>query len=142
MDQTQPFLVCISLNKYFEFFSPGNLRNSFWQYTATDELKTAVGNLLLIICSDLFSLIFCGIFLYFCCKINLFHVYLHLMKHFGLLFSIHQAYLLGYIFCFITIACAFDFTFKFDWVLDPPAWQKVLSAEQEWQNKTPIQSMF
>ena len=45
-------------------------------------------------------------------------MYLHLNKEFGVVFAIQIAYLLEYLFCTIAIACAFDFTLQFDWVLD------------------------
>ena len=54
-------------------------------------------------------------------------MYLHLMKEHGLVFGIHQAYLLEYLFCTIAVACAFDFTLQFDWVLDREEWTKSIT---------------
>ena len=54
-------------------------------------------------------------------------VYLHLLQEHGLGFGIHQAYLLDYLFCTIAVACAFDFTFQFDWVLDREEWAKSIT---------------
>ena len=54
-------------------------------------------------------------------------VYLHLLKEHGLVFGIHQAYLLDYLFCTIAVACAFDFTFQFDWVLNREEWAKSIA---------------
>ena len=60
----------------------------------------------------------------------MFQVYLHLMKEHGLVFGIHQAYLLEYLFCTIAVACAFDFTLQFDWVLDREEWTKSINANE------------
>ena len=49
------------------------------------------------------------------------------MKEHGLVFGIHQAYLLEYLFCTIAVACAFDFTLQFDWVLDREKWTKSIT---------------
>ena len=54
-------------------------------------------------------------------------VYLHLLQEHGLVFGIHQAYLLDYLFCTIAVACAFDFTFQFDWVLDREEWAESIT---------------
>ena len=57
----------------------------------------------------------------------MYQVYLHLMKEYGLVFAIHQAYLLEYLFCTIAVACAFDFTLQFAWVLDREQWANSLA---------------
>ena len=62
---------------------------------------------------------------------KVFQVYLHLMKEHGLVFGIHQAYLLEYLFCTIAVACAFDFTLQFDWVLDREEWTKSITDVNE-----------
>ena len=54
-------------------------------------------------------------------------VFLHLMKEYGLVFGSHQAWLLEYLFCTIAVACAFDFTLQFDWVLDREEWAKSIT---------------
>ena len=54
-------------------------------------------------------------------------MYLHLLQEHGLVFGIHQAYLLDYLFCTIAVACAFDFTFQFDWVLDREEWAESIT---------------
>ena len=58
-------------------------------------------------------------------------MYLHLMKEHGLVFGIHQAYLLEYLFCTIAVARAFDFTLQFDWVLDREEWTKSITDVNE-----------
>ena len=106
----------------------GNVKNGYWQYQAVDDLWGTVSNLLFLVTFDFISLVIAGIFLFISSNINLFHVYLHLMKEYGVVFSIHQAYLLEYLFCTIAIACAFDFTFQFDWVLDPEKWEDITAS--------------
>ena len=106
----------------------GNVKNGYWQYQAVDDLWGTVSNLLFLVTFDFISLVIAGIFLFISSNINLFHVYLHLMKEDGVVFSIHQAYLLEYLFCTIAIACAFDFTFQFDWVLDPEKWEDITAS--------------
>jgi hypothetical protein len=106
----------------------GNVKNGYWQYNSVDDLWGTISNLLFLVAFDCVSLAIAGTFLFFSSGINLFHVYLHLMKEYGVVFSIHQAYLLEYLFCTIPRACAFDFTLQFDWVLDTEKWNNITSS--------------
>ena len=106
----------------------GNVKNGYWQYQSVEDLWSTISNLLFLVVFDCISLTLAGIFLFFSSGINLLHVYLHLMKEYGVVFSIHQAYLLEYLFCTIAIACAFDFTFQFDWVLNIERWNNITSS--------------
>ena len=109
----------------------GNVKNGYWQYQSVDDLWVTINNLLFLVFFDFVSLVIAAIFLFVSSSINLFHVYLHLMKEYGVVFAIHQAYLLEYLFCTIAIACAFDFTLQFDWVLNTQKWQNItLSSTQ------------
>ena len=106
----------------------GNIKNNYWQYQAVEDFSAAVQNLLFLLTFDILSLALSALFLFFCSGINLFHIYLHLMKEYGLIFSIHQAYLLEYLFCTIAVACAFDFTLQFDWILDKEHWSNTSNS--------------
>ena len=103
----------------------GNVKNGYWQYKSVDDIWATISKLLFLVFFDSISLTLAGIFLFCTTNINLFHVYLHLMKEYGVVFSVHQAYLLEYLFCTIAIACAFDFTLQFDWVLDQDKWRNI-----------------
>ena len=106
----------------------GNIKNGFWQFKAVDELWAPTKSLLFVVVFDSISFILAGIVMLCFCNMNLAHVYLHMMKEFGLILSIHHAYLLQHLFCLVTISCAFDFTFQFDWILDPEKWQEIMVA--------------
>ena len=105
------------------------------------DLSAAVRNLLILVIFDTVALVLSGLFLYRSSNINIYQVkfsfspwpkrcvqvYLHLMKEYGLVLGCHQAWLFEYLFCTIAIACAFDFTLKFDWVLDREEWAKSMT---------------
>ena len=82
---------------------------------------------------------------------HIFQVWLHVTKEFGLVFAIHQTYLLDYQFCivesrldqlnpplktFFPVACALDFTFQFDWWLDREAWLNSTLTSSDFVNST------
>ena len=94
----------------------GNIKNSYWQYEAGRDIWKSCYNLILLLLIDSISFIVSFLMLYFVSNINLLKVLLHLQTEYGLLFAIHQAFLLEYLFCTIAIGCAFDFTFQFDWL--------------------------
>ena len=94
----------------------GNVKNSYWQYHANDNIDTSTANLMFLVLIDALSLVATTSALWFSCKINLFKVYLFLQKEFGLIMAIQQAYLLDYLFCTIAIGCALDLTLKFSWI--------------------------
>ena len=103
----------------------GHVKNGYWQFKATDNIMGSINNLLIFVIVDGAVLILVSIFLYCGCNINVFHVYIHLMKEYGQIFSIHIAYLMAQLFCDISVACGLDFTFQFDWVLDQEKWQNI-----------------
>ena len=106
----------------------GNIKNSYWQYQEVRDMWNSSCNLILLISIDSLSFIMSFVMLYFVSSINLFKVLLHLQTEYGLVFAIHQAFLLEYLFCTIAIACAFDFTLEFDWLGH--------SGLEEWGNDT------
>ena len=94
----------------------GNIKNSYWQFHQLSNIEISFINLLLLIAIDsvYFSVSF--IVLYYVSNINIFKVLLYLLDEYGIIFAIHQAFLLEYLFCTIAIACAFDFTLEFNWI--------------------------
>jgi len=100
----------------------GNVKSDYFQWQKIDDFGKAAGNLLMLVFFDVCSSVFTCLIGYGICKINLIQVWLHVIKEFGLVFAIHQTYLLDYQFCIVEIACALDFTFQFDWWLDREAW--------------------
>ena len=103
----------------------GNVKNGYWQFSAVNNLWGPTKNLLILVTVDSISFTLVTIFLYCAVNINLFNVFIHLMKEYGKIFSIHIAYLMDQLFCMIAVACALDFTFQFDWVLDQEKWQNI-----------------
>ena len=103
----------------------GNIKNDYWQYVRVDDLYILMRNLLILVGVDLISLVGVFFILIRTVNINLFHVYIYLMKEYGLIFSIHLAYLLDQLFCMIAIACGLDFTFKFDWIFNQQEWKNI-----------------
>ena len=98
----------------------GNIKNSYWQYQEVGSMWHCFSNLIILISIDSLSFIMSFAMLYFVSSINLFKVLLHLQTEYGLVFAIHQAFLLEYLFCTIAIACAFDFTLQFGWLEGGP----------------------
>ena len=118
----------------------GNIKNDFWHFKALDDHWPTTEGLLLLTAFQTITFVLAGIFLYCSVNLNLFFVFLHIMKEYGLILSIHQAFLLEHLFCLITISCAFDFTFRFDWVLDPDNWQNI-AATTMMMDMTPFTNM-
>ena len=114
----------------------GNVKNGYWQYVSVDDVEGAINNLLFLVFCDCVSLILAAIFLFFASNINLFHVYLHLNKEYGIVFSVNQTYLLEHLFCFVSIACALDYTFQFDWVLNEDKWRNIMFGNITTTNMT------
>ena len=111
----------------------GNIKNSYWQYEEVRDMWSSCCNLFLLLFIDSLSFIVSFLMLYFVSNINLFKVLLHLLTEYGMVFAIHQAFLLEYLFCTIAIACAFDFTLQFDWLRESEVDE---SNQLDWMNKT------
>ena len=103
----------------------GNIKNGYWQYKAVDDLMGPIQNLLFLACVDSVLLVGIAIILYYCCNVNLFYVYIFILKEYGPTLSIHIAALMHHLFCTIAVACAFDWTFQFDWWLNKNKWQNI-----------------
>ena len=103
----------------------GNIKNDYWHFKPLVDHWPTTMSLLLLTAFQIVSFFLAGVFLYCSVQLNLFFVFLHVMKEYGLILSIHQAFLLEHLFCMIVISCAFDFTFKFEWVLQPDTWQNI-----------------
>merc|ERR1711971_1445766 len=119
----------------------GNVKSDYFQWKKIDDFSKAAVNLLTLVFFDLLSSIFICLVAFFICRINLIQVWLHVIKEFGLVFAIHQTYLLDYQFCIVEIACALDFTFQFDWWLDREAWLNSTLISSDFANfSTALQS--
>ena len=103
----------------------GNVKNGYWQYKAVDDPMGPIQNLLFLACVDSVMLAGISIILYCYCNVNLFYVYIFILKEYGQTLSIHIAALMHHLFCTIAVACAFDWTFEFDWWLDQNKWQNI-----------------
>ena len=104
----------------------GNIKNGFWKNEAVDKAWGPTKNLLFLVRFDCLSLTLTVSFLLYFCNINLGHVFLHMIKEFGVLFSLQHAYQLEHLFCVIAIACAMDLTLKFEWILDQDNWDQIM----------------
>ena len=113
----------------------GNIKNDYWQYKAVDDPMDLIQNLLLLVGVDSVMLVIITIILYCCCNVNLFYVYMFILKEYGATFAIQIMALMHALFCGIAVACALDFTFKFDWWLDQGKWQNmtgIVMRNQTW----------
>ena len=126
------YLACFSI----AYVSPnadilGNIKNSYWQFKAVDDMSTAVTKLLILgAIESSIALISC-LFLYFILNINICHVYIFLCKEYGRFFTWQTAFILKYLFCWISIGCALDLTFQFDWLMDAEKWEKMMNKTVE-----------
>ena len=126
------YLACFSI----AFVGPnadilGNVKNSYWQFKAVDDLMTPVKMLLILMAIDgSIALISC-LFLYFILNINVLHVYIFLCKEYGRIFTWQTAFILKYLFCWISVGCALDLTFQFDWLTDAEKWEKMMMNNTE-----------
>ena len=90
------------------------MKSDYFQWKKIDDFSKAAVNLLTLVFFDVLSSIFTCLVAFFICKINLiqviclmlevhqiFQVWLHVIKEFGLVFAIHQTYLLDYQFCIV-----------------------------------------
>ena len=103
----------------------GNVKNGYWQYKAVDDPISPLQNLLLLVSVDSVMLVGISIILYCFYNVNLFYVYIFILKEYGPTFCIHISVMMHTLFCAISVGCAFDWTFQFDWVLDQNKWQNL-----------------
>ena len=83
------YLTCFVM----AYFGPngeliGNIKNSWWQYTAVQDVGRMISYISLFFFIDSLSLIISSFLLWNCCKINLFRAYAALQKEFAWPFSI------------------------------------------------------
>ena len=105
----------------------GNVKNSYWQFKAVDDLMMPVTMLLILLAIDgSIALVSC-LFLYFILNINVFNVYIFLCKEYGKIFTWQTAFILKYLFCWISVGCALDLTFQFNWLTDAEKWGKMMN---------------
>ena len=122
------YLACFSI----AYVSPnadilGNVKNSYWHFQAVDDLSAAVIKLLIIVAIESSIALISCLFLYFITNINVCHVYIFLCKEYGRFFTWQTAFILKYLFCWISISCAIDLTFQFDWLLDREKWENMMN---------------
>ena len=105
----------------------GNVKNSYWQFKAVDDLMMPVTMLLILLAIDgSIALVSC-LFMYFILNINVFNVYIFLCKEYGKIFTWQTAFILKYLFCWISVGCALDLTFQFNWLTDAEKWGKMMN---------------
>ena len=124
------YLACFSI----AFIGPnadtlGNVQNGYWQFQAVEDLWTPVKNLLILVSIDSSITLFFGLFFYLVLEVNVIHVFLHICEEYGRIFTWQTAYILKYLFCWISIGCALDLTFQFDWLFDAENWKNMISNQ-------------
>ena len=101
INETVEFLVpiayCITIT--MAYYGPsgqviGNIKNSYWQYSAINNMENTLQWLAIFFFVDLMSLIISVVLLLVICKINLIKIYFQLLKEAWLILAVHQAYLL------------------------------------------------
>ena len=110
----------------------GNVKNSYWQFQAVENLWTPTKMLLILVAIDIFISLLTGLVMYFLLKINLLHVYVHICKEYGNIFTWQTAYILKYLFCWISVGCALDLTFQFDWISNKEKWRNMIRASHNY----------
>ena len=108
----------------------GNVKNGYWTFMIVEDVLAPIQNLLLVLIVDVISFIAAVVFLHRKCNVNLIKIYNFLLQNYGLTFAIQIAFCLEHHFCTVPLGCAFDFTLKFDWVLDPEKWENITGIVQ------------
>jgi hypothetical protein len=72
----------------------GNMQNSYWQYTAIEDVDQLIKNVTRFFLIDLLSGIAASVILWFSCRIDLLKVYAVLQKEFGIYFLTTLGYIL------------------------------------------------
>ena len=111
------YMVCFSM----AYYGPngdviGNIRNSYWQFSAVEDVNQAMTYLCIFFFVDFSSLVICTILLRSFCGTSLYKVFSALQSEFGWLFNVALAVNLNGYFAMNCVASAFDLTFRFDWI--------------------------
>ena len=111
------YLVCFIM----AYYGPnaniiGNILNSYWHFTAVEDIGQAMKCLCMFFFVDFLSLVICTIFLRCFCQIRLYKVYLVLQNEFGWLFNVSLALQLNGYFATNLIGFATDLTLRFQWI--------------------------
>ena len=80
----------------------GNIRNSYWQYSAINNMENTIKWLSIFFVVDFMSVIVSVFLLRAICKINLVKIYFQLQKETWHILALHQAYLLEEVCYFLT----------------------------------------
>ena len=75
----------------------GNIKNSYWQYSAIEDIGDTVSWIGIMFSVDLISVIVSFILLQCYCKINILVMYLQLQEHMGYIMAISTGYMLSLI---------------------------------------------
>ena len=111
------YLVCFIM----AYYGPnahviGNILNSYWHFSAVEDVGESIAYLCLFFFVDLLSLMTCTILLQMYCRINLYNVFVTLQNEFGWLFNVALATNINGYFAMNLISFATDLTFRFDWI--------------------------
>ena len=101
INETVEFLVpiayCITIT--MAYYGPsgqviGNIKNSYWQYSAINNMENTLQWLAIFFFVDLMSLVISAVLLFVVCRINLVKIYFQIQKEAWHILALHQAYLL------------------------------------------------
>ena len=108
INETVEFLVpiayCITIT--MAYYGPsgqviGNIKNSYWQYSAINNMENTLQWLAIFFLVDFMSFVVSVTLLLVICKINLIKIYFQLQKEAWHILALHQAYLLEEVRCII-----------------------------------------
>lgn len=69
----------------------GNISNDYWQYSAVENIRNAIKEIMIFFFFSSSSLVLSSILLWKICRINLYYAYVELRKEFGLTLSVQMA---------------------------------------------------
>ena len=113
--------LCYLLCLLIAYYGPnsdviGNIRNSYWQYTAIQDINHAIQYLCTFFIVDFLGLLLCFYLLWRTCGINLYKVCAALIDEFRVSFAISLGMFFNGYFCLNMISSANDLTLSFDWI--------------------------
>ena len=73
----------------------GNIRNSYWTYEEIQDIDKSLAVVFKIAFIDLIIALVCGVMLWVCCRINLFHVFCTIMKTNWIFISLIIAFIMS-----------------------------------------------
>ena len=94
----------------------GNILNSYWEFSAVEDVTHEMTYLCIFLIVDWSSLAICTLLLRDFCGISLYKGFVTLQNEFGWLFSVSLAVYLNGFFIMNLVSSANDGTFRFDWI--------------------------